>query len=38
MHEHLIPDLLAMGATEAAVHTLFVDNSRRFLSGAGRRR
>jgi phosphotriesterase-related protein len=29
----VIPDLMEMGATEADVHTLFVDNPRRFLTG-----
>ena len=29
----VIPDLLEMGATEADIHTLFVDNPRRFLTG-----
>ncbi|MCZ6710729.1 MAG: phosphotriesterase-related protein [Gammaproteobacteria bacterium] len=29
----VIPDLLEMGATEQDVHTLFVDNPRRFLTG-----
>jgi phosphotriesterase-related protein len=29
----VIPDLLEMGATDQDVHTLFVDNPRRFLSG-----
>jgi len=33
MHRHVIPDLKAMGATEADIRMLFVDNPRRFLTG-----
>jgi len=33
MHRHVIPDLRAMGATEADIRMLFVDNPRRFLTG-----
>ncbi|MCA6272845.1 MAG: hypothetical protein IM661_09965, partial [Phenylobacterium sp.] len=34
MHRHVIPDLKAMGATEADIRMLFVENPRRFLTGA----
>jgi len=33
MHRHVIPDLLAMGATQDDVQRLFVDNPRRFFGG-----
>ena len=33
IHHHVIPDLLEMGVEEKAIHTLFVDNPRRFFSG-----
>lgn len=33
MHRHVIPDLLAMGASQDEVRRLFVDNPRRFFGG-----
>jgi len=33
MHRHVIPDLLSLGATQADVHRLFVENPRRFFGG-----
>lgn len=33
MHRHVIPDLREMGVTEETIHTLFVENPRRFLGG-----
>lgn len=33
MHRHVIPDLRALGATQAQVDDLFIHNPRRFLSG-----
>jgi phosphotriesterase-related protein len=33
MHRHVIPDLIALGATEAHIRQLFVDNPRRFFGG-----
>jgi predicted metal-dependent phosphotriesterase family hydrolase len=35
MHRHMIPDLKEMGATDADIQMLFVDNPRRFLTGEG---
>ncbi len=34
MQRHVIPQLKEMGATDADIHTLFVDNPRRFFGGA----
>lgn len=34
MHRHVIPDLKAMGVGEDTIGTLFVDNPKRFFSGA----
>jgi phosphotriesterase-related protein len=34
IHRHVIPDLLAMGASQAQVDQLFIDNPRRFLASA----
>ena len=34
MHRHVIPELKTLGASEADIQTLFVDNPRRFLTGA----
>ena len=33
MQRHVIPELLAMGATEQDIHMLFVDNPRRLFEG-----
>jgi phosphotriesterase-related protein len=33
MHRHVIPELMAMGATDADIHMLFVDNPRRLFEG-----
>ena len=33
MHRHVIPELLGLGASDADVRTLFVDNPRRFFEG-----
>ncbi len=32
MHRHVIPGLMAMGASKADIDMLFIDNPRRFLS------
>ena len=34
MHRHVIPEQVSLGATEAQVRTLLVDNPRCFLAGA----
>lgn len=33
IHRHVIPDLMEMGVGEATIHTMFVDNPRRFFGG-----
>ncbi len=33
IHHHVIPHLKELGTDDATIHTLFVENSRRFLFG-----